>query len=93
MVLVQYLLPSSCHPKKTTKFIPFSLGLEIVRTCSNTENNDKRLKEPRDLLLARDYKKDMVEGTLERAGAVPRDRALSKSNKPKKTKRPVYVTP
>ena len=32
-----YLLPSSCHPKQTTKAIPFSLALRIVRVCSSPE--------------------------------------------------------
>ena len=40
-----YLLPSSCHPKQIFKSIPFSLGLRIVRTCSNKEDRDKRLLE------------------------------------------------
>ena len=89
----QYLLPSSCHSKQITKSIPFSLGLRIVRACSNTKNSDKRLNELKDLLLARDYNKDMVEGALKRARVFPRDRALRKSNKPKQTQRPVLVTP
>ena len=40
----QCLLPSSCHPKQTLNSIPFSLGLRIVRVCSNSEDRDRRLK-------------------------------------------------
>ena len=39
----QYLLPSSCHPKMTTRASPFSLALRIVRICSNPEQRDMRL--------------------------------------------------
>ena len=38
-----YLLPSSCHPPHTTKNIPFSLALGIVRICSDTQSRDLRL--------------------------------------------------
>ena len=69
------------------------MGFRRVRICSSTEDRDKRLNELWDVLLARDYNKEMVEGALERARAVPRDRALRKSNKPKQTQRPVLVTP
>ena len=76
-------------PKQTTKYISFSLGLRIMRGCSNIEIRDQRLNELKELLLTR----DMVEGALERARTVPRDRALMTSNKPKQTQRPVLVTP
>jgi hypothetical protein len=32
----QYLLPSSAHPKHTTKGIPFSLAYRLIRICSNS---------------------------------------------------------
>ena len=41
----QYLLPTSCHPKETSKAIPYSLSLRIVRICTRTEDRDNRLKE------------------------------------------------
>ena len=37
----QYILPSSCHPYNTTKYIPYSLGLRIIRICTSPENRDK----------------------------------------------------
>ena len=40
----QYLLLSSCHSKMTTKSIPFSLSLRIVRICNDTLNRDSRLQ-------------------------------------------------
>ena len=45
----QYLLPSSCHPKQTTRAIPKYLGLRIVRICSDPKNRDLRLKELKSL--------------------------------------------
>ena len=49
----QYLLTSSCHPIGCTKNIPYSLGLRIVRICTNPVTRDARLKELKDLLLER----------------------------------------
>ena len=74
----QYLLTSSCHPKQTTKSIPFSLGLRIVRFCSNPAYRDMRMKELRDRLLARNYQKDLKEIALDKAKAITRKRALRK---------------
>ena len=78
----QYLLPSSCHPKQTTKSIPYSLGLRIVRICLDPMNRDKRLNELKVLLLQRDYKETMMDTALKRARRVPRELALRKVSKP-----------
>ena len=50
-----YLLPSSCHPPHTTKNIPFSLALRIVRICTYTDSRDLRLRELKEMLRSRDY--------------------------------------
>ena len=89
----QYLLPSSCHSKHTTKAIPFSLGLRIVRTCSNPDMRDLRLLELKKFLLDRDYPSSMVQSALDKARAIPRDRALKKAKQTNKSKRPVLVVP
>ena len=89
----QYLLPSSCHPRQTTKAIPFSLGLRIVRICSKEEDRDQRLFELKERLLARDYNSDMVNSAIEKARKVPRNKALKISNKPNQTNRPILSTP
>ena len=89
----QYLLPSSCHPRQTTKSIPFSLGLRIVRICSDKEDRDKRLSELRERLLARDYTSEMVNTALAKARAVPRSKALKIGNKPNQTRRPILSIP
>ena len=83
------MLPSSCHPKQTTKAIPFSLGLRIIRICSDKEDRDKRLLELRDYLISRDYSRDMVESAIKKARAVPRDKALMEVIRSKNKKRPV----
>ena len=88
-----YLLPSSCHPRNTTKSIPYSLGLRIVRICYFPEDRDKRLNELREQLLARNYNREMVDSALDRARAVPRDRALRKARKRNQTKRSVLAIP
>ena len=63
----QYLLPSSCHPKTTTKTIPFSLSLRIVRICSTPANRDKRLTELKELLLARKYPESLIDRIIEKS--------------------------
>ena len=77
----QYLLPSSCHSKMTTKAIPMSLGLRIVRICSDPEKRDKRLKELKELLFERGYSESMVDSALERAKKIPRKADLKKVDK------------
>lgn len=74
----QYLLPSSCHSKLTTKAIPMSLGLRIVRICQDAEKRDKRMEELKELLLERGYSEYLVDSALERAKKVPRKAALKK---------------
>ena len=77
----QYLLPSSCHPKSTTKSIPYSLSLRIVRICIKDENRDKRLAELKELLLARKYPENLVDRSIEKARKIPRKIALLKVKK------------
>ena len=74
----QYLLTSSCHPIGCTKNIPFSLGLRIVRTCTEPETRDKRLSELKELLIHRDYPERLIDSALIRARAIPRRIALRK---------------
>jgi hypothetical protein len=89
----QYLLPSSCHPKQTTKAIPFSLALRIVRICYTPEDRERRFSELSKSLVARGYNHDIVETAIEKARKVPRERALKKVTKQKQTNRPVLATP
>ena len=76
-----YLLPSSYHPKQIIKSIPFSLGLRIVRTCSDKKDIDHRLSELKDQLLARGYNRDMLDVAIAKARAIPRNKALKQSTK------------
>ena len=88
----QYLLPSSCHPKTTTLAIPFSLGLRIVRTCTNPETRDIRLDDLKELLLARKYPEDLVNKSLNKARKIPRKVALMKVKRKLKEKGPIFAT-
>ena len=87
----QYLLTSSCHPAHTTQNIPFSLALRIVRICSLPEDREKRFSELKTLLLNRNYKPGIIENAIERARKIPRQEALKRVNRPKNSKRPVFV--
>ena len=77
----QYLLPSSCHPKTTTQAIPYSLSLGIVRTCTKINERDSRLRELKELLMARKYPESLVDRAIEKARKIPRKVALHKVRK------------
>ena len=72
----QYLLTDSCHPIDCTKNIPYALGLRIVGICTSLKDRDKRLEELKIILLERHYPERLVNSALEKARAVPREKAL-----------------
>ena len=78
----QYLLPTSCHSKKTTKAIPYSLSLRIVRICIDPINREKRFRELKQRLLERDYSEKVIDSAIDKARKVPRKIALRKVLKP-----------
>ena len=51
----QYLLPSSCHPKHSSRNVPYSLALRIRRICSNPDTFESRATELSDQLRRRVY--------------------------------------
>ena len=75
---VQYLLPSSCHPAHTFKSIPYSLALRLVRIVSNRKQLLIRMDELKTMLISRQYNKNIVENSIERALLIPRETALLK---------------
>ena len=87
----KYLLPSSSHPPHTTKNIPFSLALRIIRICSDPEQRDKRLSELSEMLLSRDYPNSLINSSINQARQIPREEALKKVIRNKQTKRPIFV--
>ena len=74
----QYLLPSSCHPPHCHENIPFSLSLRIIRICSNPTERDCRLSELKEMLIARDYKKNIINSAIDKALKIPRKEAIKK---------------
>ena len=87
----QYLLTSSCHPSHCTKNIPFSLGLRIVRICSDPLDRDHRLSELKTLLQDRGYSERNIDAAISKAKKIPREKALKKVSKNKNTERPVFA--
>ena len=85
------MLPSSCHPKQTTRAIPKRLGLIIVRICSDPKKRDLRLKELKESLVERGYQEEMVKSTVEKVQKIPRKAALKKGTKPNQAKRPGFA--
>ena len=87
----QYLLTSSCHPIECFKSIPFSLALRIVRICSETQARDNRLKELKEMLLARDYTPGIIDAAIAKARAIPRQEALKRVTRQTVNQRPKFV--
>ena len=86
-----YLLPNSCHVATVCDNIPYSLCLRIIKICSEPEARDLRLSELKTMLLARDYSPGVINSTIERAKAIPREQALERVVKSKTSDRPVFV--
>ena len=68
----KYILPSSCHPKRTTKSISFSLFMRLVRICSDRKDRDQRLGELKLLLMARENQYLSRDRSIQRAKSIPR---------------------
>ena len=71
--------------------IPYSLALRIVPNCTEPEVRDRRLEELKMLLLARDYKLNIINECIRKARAIPRSEALKDVVKEIGTPWPVFV--
>ena len=88
----QYLLPTSCHPKSTTKNLPYSCALRIVRICTKNENRDKRLIELKEMLMKRNYNEGILDRAIEKARKTPRKYAL-RQIKQEQIKKGLFLLP
>ena len=79
--VVQYLLPSSCHPGHICRNIPYSLGYRLLRICSNRATFLEKLQQLRNDLISRSYIPIIVDQAFKRVLAIPRDEALKKVHK------------
>ena len=75
---VQYLLPSSAHPRHVSKNIPYSLALRIRRICSTNALCEIRFKELKEMLLSRQYRPKSIDSAIEKVKLIPRSQALQK---------------
>ena len=80
---IKYLLPSSCHPSHICNNIPYSLGLRIVRICSDEEKRNMRLQELKEMLIGRCYRRKIVDNALDEVKSVKREDALKRVEKKK----------
>ena len=87
----QYLLPTSCHSKNTTKAIPYSLSLRIVRICTDPTNREKRFQELKQRLIERGYSEKVIDSAISKARKVPRKIALRKALKPSQSEGPIFA--
>ena len=83
-------MPSSCHPPHCHENIPFSLALRIIRICSNPKERDIRLSELKEMLISRDYKKNLINSAIEKALKIPRSEAIKKVIRDSKGDRVVF---
>ena len=72
-----------------TESTPYSLALWIVCNCS--EPRDMRFEELKKMLLARDYKPNIINENICKARAIPRSEALKDRFKEETTPRPVFI--
>ena len=89
---VQYLLPSSCHPAHTFKNIPYSLALRLVRIVSDKKILTERFQELSDMLLSRQYNKNIVKAAIEKASKLNRLEVLKKVEKIKSDRTVFAIT-
>ena len=82
----QYLLPSSCHPKHSSKNNPYSLALCLRCICTDTETFALRSKELTDQLRNRDYQMKNITVAIDKASQLDRQALLSYRVKPTKGK-------
>ena len=75
---VMYLLPDSCHPSHVFKSIPYSLALRLIRICSIPEQLETRFGELEEMLLSRNYNRNVVRAAIVKAKEIPRLEALKK---------------
>ena len=81
---IQYLLTSSCHPSHVFDNIPYSLALRIVRICSQTSDQIKRLEELEGMLKIRKYNGNVVKAAIKKAQELGREKALERVEKKKR---------
>ena len=74
----QLLDPTSCHPYRCKKGIPYSQTLRLNRICSDNNNFDKRCKELKSWLLEKGYSEKMVRKQVLRPREHSRESLLEK---------------
>jgi len=84
----QYLLSSSCHPYRTKRSIPYSLGLRPRRIFSDDTAFNKCCDELGEHLKRRGYKEKLIQREINKARQVPRDQALKITKRPEKQMQP-----
>ena len=85
-------MTNSIHPTECIKNIPYSLALRINLTCTEEDEREQRLEEPRELLIERKYRKSLIDASIRRAKAIPRVQALIYKAQPNiPCKRPIFL--
>jgi len=72
----QYLNFSSCHPKHTKINVPFSLARRICTIVGNKTILKQRLSELANILIKRQYPKEVIKTGLKKALEIPRHQLL-----------------
>ena len=91
--VIQYLLPTSCHPAHVCRNIPFSLGYRLLRLCSKPEDLGIRLDQLKEALLSRGYNPKVISGAFTKVKAITRKDALKKVEKTQRSRMvPLVIT-
>ena len=87
-----YLHPSSCHPKHTTRSIPYSQALRLRRICSHDSDYNSQSQQMHNWFTARGYDPDLVTKQMDKASKLPRETLLEYGQKSTQQRIPLVVT-
>ena len=76
-----YLLPTSNHPKETTRNIPYGVGLRIHRNCSEDTQFETRLTEHKGYFTNRGYNAEHIDKEFNKVRQIQRKNILQKSKR------------
>jgi hypothetical protein len=63
--------------------VPYSLALRLLRICSDKKDLENRFKELEEMLLSRQYNKNIIKNAIQNVAKLDRAEILKKVNKPR----------
>jgi hypothetical protein len=82
----------SCHPRHCTRSIPYSQCLRLRRICSEDHTFLKRAQELKEKLQKRGYPSKLIQDSIDKVAALPRETTLIYKEKEQTERVPVIIT-